>query len=397
MKRVYLFSATFVGMIIVFISCSKNDSVPEGAYAAIKATFGNSIDPENLLNYDQQAIPSYVTKDNTGPNVIINAKATLGRVLFYDKKLSFNNTISCGSCHKQAFAFGDTAVLSSGVENGVTMRHSMRLINTRFADERRFFWNERAESLEAQTTQPIRDHAEMGFSGQIGRPDFSAVLSRLRETDYYQELFSFVYGDMNVSEARIQECLSQFIRSIQSFDSKYDAGRAQVNGENAAFPNFSTLENTGKNLFLTRPVFDASGNRSGGGLGCNSCHRAPEFDIDPGSKNNGIIGIANNTGIDITNTRSPSLRDLTNVSQGGRVNTPMMHTGVFRTLQQVVGHYGNINLAPGNTNLDPKLAPNGVGQRLNLTGPEVNALIAFLQTLGGTSVYTDTKWSDPFK
>ncbi len=74
-----------------------------------------------------------------------------------------------------------------------------------------------------------------------------------------------------------------------------------------------------------------------------------------------------------------------------------MHTGNFTTLQQVIGHYANINLAPGNTNLDPRLAPNGNGQKLNLTAQETNAIIAFLKTLSGSDVYTNKKWSNPFK
>ncbi|MFN5773819.1 MAG: cytochrome-c peroxidase, partial [Flavobacterium sp.] len=61
-----------------------------------------------------------------------------------------------------------------------------------------------------------------------------------------------------------------------------------------------------------------------------------------------------------------------------------------------IGHYGTINLAPGNTNLDPKLRPNGFGQQLNLNQQEVNAVIAFMRTLSGTQVYTDVKWSNPF-
>ena len=189
---------------------------------------------------------------------------------------------------------------------------------------------------------------------------------------------------------------AQFVRSIQSFDSKYDAGRSQVPAENQPFPNFSPQENAGKNLFLAPPVFDATGNRTGGGLGCAGCHRAPEFDIDPNSGNNGIIGNASGTaGLDLGNTRAPSLRDL--VQANGTLNGPMMHTGVIKTLQAAVGHYGSINLAPGNNNLDPRLRPNGFGQQLHLTAQEVNNVIAFLQTLSGTNVYSDKKWSNPFK
>ena len=110
-------------------------------YAAIKAQFANKIDPTNLANYANQSKPAYINKDNTGNNIITDAKATLGRVIFYDKQLSINNTASCGSCHAQKFAFGDTALSSFGVLNGRTGRHSMRLINSRFSNERRFFWD----------------------------------------------------------------------------------------------------------------------------------------------------------------------------------------------------------------------------------------------------------------
>lgn len=385
-----LLIATFV-----FQYCSKNESANLPTYDAIKAAFGTSIDPNNLFNYANQTIPGYIRKDNTGSNPISNAKATLGRVLFYDKNLSVNNSISCGSCHVQAFAFGDTALASNGLLGGLTGRHSMRLVNARFAVESKFFWNERAASLEAQTTQPVQDHAEMGFSGTDGRPAIDSLLRKLSSISYYKELFTFVYGDTIVTEPRMQECLAQFVRSIQSFDAKYDAGRSQVANDNQPFPNFTAQENNGKNLFLTPPVFDASGVRTGGGLGCNGCHNAPEFDIDPNTGNNGIIGVLNGTGIDINNTRAPSLRDLTGID--GNPNTPMMHTGVISTLQAVIGHYGTIHLAPGNTRLDPRLTPNGFGQQLQLTAAEVNAVIAFLKTLSGNKVYTDAKWSNPFK
>ena len=74
----------------------------------------------------------------------------------------------------------------------------------------------------------------------------------------------------------------------------------------------------------------------------------------------------------------------------------MMHTGGIVTLQNAIGHYGTINLAPGNNNLDPRLMPGGFGQQLNLTATEVNAVISFLRTLSGTDVYTNAKWSTPF-
>ena len=403
--------ALFAGIFCI-TGCSKNDAmmlisamkatptsntsaITVDPYAAIKLAFGTNIDPANLENYANQDKPAYILKNNLGNNPITDKNATLGRVLFYDKNLSINNTISCSSCHKQNFAFGDTAVVSAGVEGGLTIRHSMRLINTRFANEAKFFWNERAANLNIQTTMPIVDHLEMGFSGQNGRGNFVTLTSKLSTINYYKELFKFTFGDTVVTENRIQNALTSFVSSIQSFDSKYDIGRAQVNNDNQPFPNFTPAENQGKTLFMTAPVFNAAGLRTTGGLGCNACHNAPEFDIDPNTLNNGIIGIANSAnGFDITNTRAPSLRDLTNAA--GAINTPMMHTGVLRSLRAVINHYNTINLNPRNTNLDQRLRPGGNGQNLNVTEAEIAAIVAFMQTLGGTNVYVNKKWSNPF-
>lgn len=382
---------------MVFNSCSKSDTVAddisENLYPNVATTFSGKIDLNNLANYENQSIPNYISKDNTNGNPITNKGATLGRVLFYDKNLSANNTISCSSCHKQANAFGDDAIASIGI-NGTTTRHSMRLVNSRFAIENKFFWDERASSLENQTTQPIQNHIEMGFSGANGDAGISTLITKLQNIEYYKELFKFTYGSEEITETKIQLALAQFVRSIQSFDSKYDGGRATAINENQNFNNFTAQENQGKNLFLSPPVFDATGNRTAGGVGCAACHAAPEFDIDPNTKNNGIIGVLNGNGIDITNTRSPSLRDLLNTS--GEPNGPMMHTANLAALQNVIGHYGAINLAPGNTNLDPRLTPNGFGQQLHFNAAEINSLIAFMKTLTGKAVYTDPKWSTPF-
>jgi cytochrome c peroxidase len=377
-------------------SCSNNsdDNYEEvTTYPYVEAEFGSSINLQNLANYANQVVPTYITKNNAQGNLITDKGATLGRVLFYDKKLSSNNTISCSSCHIQANAFGDVAEASQGV-NGTTGRHSMRLINVRFANEAKFFWDERAINLETQTSMPIKDHGEMGYSGQNGDQSFSDLIIKLNAVGYYRELFKFAYGTEEITETKIQTALSQFIRSIQSFDSKYDAGRALAPNDGAPFANFTAQENQGKNLFLTPPSFNASGVRTSGGLGCAGCHRAPEFDIDPNTGNNGIIGTIAGTVIDVTNTRAPSLRDL--VKLDGTTNGPMMHTGVITSLQQAIGHYGTINIAPGNNNLDPRLRPGGVGQQLNVTAAEVNAVVAFLRTLSGSDVYTNPKWSNPF-
>jgi len=376
-------------------SCSNNseneyDSIT--TYPFVEAEFGATVDLNNLANYANQEVPSYILKNNSQGNLITDKGATLGRILFYDTNLSSNNTISCASCHKQELAFSDTNVASTGV-NGTTGRHSMRLINSRFATETKFFWDERAINLETQTTMPIKDHGEMGFSGENGDLTFDNLITKLSGIGYYKELFKFVYGTEEITEVKMQSALAQFIRSIQSFDSKYDAGRALAANDGQPFTNFTTQENQGKNLFLTAPVFNSSGVRTNGGLGCGGCHRAPEFDIDPNSLSNGFGGSIAGTP-DFTNTRAPSLRNIVNIQ--GNPNGPMMHTGIITTLQAAIGHYGNMTNNLNNTNLDPRLKPNGLGQQLNLNATEINAVIAFLKTLSGTDVYTNRKWSNPF-
>lgn len=136
----------------------------------------SSLDLSTLFNYENQQTPLFIQKDNTNSNPISDDGATLGRVLFYDKLLSSNNQIACASCHKQEIAFGDDEIQSEGV-NGLTGRHSMRLINSRYSNEEKFFWDERANTLEEQSTMPIQDHAEMGYSGQNGDPSFQDLIN----------------------------------------------------------------------------------------------------------------------------------------------------------------------------------------------------------------------------
>lgn len=391
MKRTK-FKNTFLGLVIIYLSftaCSKTDDSGNEGYIPIT---GVNL-PENYFNYANPNIPSYITKDNTGTNNITNATATLGRVLFYDKNLSDNKKVSCASCHKQSHGFSDSVIQSIGKDGGSTPRHSMRLINSRFSNEVRFFWDKRAISLEDQTTHPIKDHIEMGFGGENGDPTFDDLITRMESTTYYPQLFNNAFGSSNINEEKMQISLAQFVRSIQSFDSKFDNGLNAVGGNNINqdFPNFTAEENQGKRLFLRAPNI--------GGAGCVTCHQAPEFDIDPNTLNNGIIGVAGTTTeIDLTNIRSPSLRDL--VRADGTPNGPFMHDGSLTTLLDVINHYNLIPVNNLNTNLDPRLqGPQGTAgnQSLNLTDDEKNTLVDFLKTLSGTDVYVNEKWSDPFE
>lgn len=372
-----------------------------------------TIDLNNLFNYANQNVPGYITQDNMpSSNQITDEGATLGRVLFYDKNLSTNNTISCGSCHKQEFAFSDTAQFSVGVNN-ITPRHSMRLVNIRFGEDSLFRWDRSASTLEEQMTIPIEKFDEMGYSGSGGSPNFNDLINKLDSLPYYEPLFTAAFGDATITKTRIQNALSQFVRSIQSFDSKYDIGRSQVNSDTVDFPNFTTNENLGKRLFIdsfsvimdTITVVDAitqqtedhlASKRISGGFNCASCHRPPEFDIDPNTLNNGFVrgNPAFGPGNDYSITRTPTLRDM--VNPNGVLNGGMFHFGAATNINLIFAHYDFRQIDSNNINLDQRYLANGLPVWLDITMQERQQINAFLLTLTGSDVYTNPKWSDPF-
>ncbi len=120
--------------------------------------------------------------------------------MFYDVSLSANDTKSCASCHIQANGFSDPERLSEGFEGGETGRNSMGLANARYYDNGRFFWDERANSLEDQVLMPIQDEVEMGLT-------LNELVSKIQSLDYYQPLFSDAFGDTNVTTERISRSL----------------------------------------------------------------------------------------------------------------------------------------------------------------------------------------------
>ena len=153
--------------------------------------------------------------DNTpDSNPVTDAGATLGRVLFYDPRLSANDRVACASCHIQAFGFSDTARLSLGFAGGRTRRHSMGLANARLYRSGRFFWDERAASLEAQVVMPIEDATEMGMP-------LGALATKLAATPYYPPLFRAAFGTPEVTGDRVARALAQFVRALVSSESRF--------------------------------------------------------------------------------------------------------------------------------------------------------------------------------
>lgn len=354
--------------------------------------------PDTPYDYESLDLPTHFTTDAGGPlptsingidntpndNPITNDGATLGRVLFYDKNLSANRTISCGSCHQPEAGFSDPAVLSIGFEGGTTQRHSMTLINARWYQRGRAFWDERAATIEEQVLMPFQDEVEMGLT-------LSELIDRVEEQNYYNDLFINAFGDATVTSERISRALAQFVRSIVSYQSKYDDGRAQVPMNGANFPNFTDQENEGKNLFFqTIP--------NGGGA-CFGCHTTEAFvSANPGPQNNGLDAMSTtDLGAGETFPQNPIFegRFKTSTLRNIELTAPYMHDGRFSTLEEVVEHY-NSGIQPHPT-LSPALADdNGDPVRLNWTESQVEAVVSFLKTLTDNTLASEPKWADPF-
>jgi cytochrome c peroxidase len=357
------------------------------------------IDLADLFNYSDSNIPDFIDSGiDSAPvdNLMDDEIATLGRVLFYDKNLSTNSSVSCASCHKQELAFGVGELQGAGV-NGLTLRKPMRLLNLRILETpfERLFWDARAENLEELATQPIKDHIEMGYSGHADGPDFDDLILQLEGVDYYTELFTFAFGDNAITEERISKALAQFVRSIESYDSKFDAGFEMVGGTpsndniDLDFPNFTPEENSGKMLFTSEAIKDINGTRVGGGVGCFHCHSVPSFTFSSQKGNNGVISEID--GSEVLNiTKAPSLRDVFGPS--GSLNGALFHNGQASTFNELLNHYDEINSEI--PMIDFRLEPNGIP--LNLTSVERLQLEAFVKTLTGSDIYTNEKWSNPF-
>ena len=337
--------------------------------------------PATAFNYAAPVLPAnflvnpVLAEDNMpATNTTTDNGATLGRVLFYDKRLSTNQTVSCASCHQQANGFSDPRQFSVGFNGGLTGRNSMGLSNARWYQRRHFFWDERANTLENQTLQPVQNATEMGMT-------LDALTNRLAAEPFYTNLFAKAFGTPAVNSDRIARALAQFVRSIVSTSSKYDAGLTNN------FANFTTLENQGRQIF-----FGLNGSRAT----CSVCHFTDNFVQTVIIDNNGLefplvdTGIGGVTGIaaELGKFKVPSLRNI-------ELTAPYMHDGRMTNLEQVVEFYNSGVVSNANLSL-PLRGPGGSPLRLNLTATQKSALVAFMKTLTDTNLVTDATLSDPF-
>jgi cytochrome c peroxidase len=305
-----------------------------------------------------------VTDNTPADNPITDAGAALGRVLFYDMRLSANDGLSCAGCHSPFIGFSDTPQRSVGFNGRLTPRHSPALVNARFYGRGRFLWDERAISLEAQVLLPIQDPAEMGLP-------LNDAVAKISATPYYGPLFTAAFGSPAVTDGRVARALAQYVRSLVSTDSRYD--RAFTAG---GTPNFAAVltpqEIEGEQLFRT--------------AGCAACHTTVA-QVSDAPHNNGLDVTAADTGSGRGMFKSPSLRNV-------GVRPRFMHDGRFTTLEQVVDFY-DTGIQP-NPFLHQRLRGPDGPLRLNLTAPQKEALVAFLHTLTDSAFLTAPRFANPF-
>ncbi len=319
-----------VCIVLAIVACSKEDIIIAQLFAGFKKP---THFPE--LSYNISANP--VTQEGF----------ELGRKLFYEPRLSRNNTISCGSCHIQSSAFTQHGHdVSHGIDDRLGRRNSPPIMNLAWMPT--FMWDGGVFDLDLQPIVPITAHEEMDES-------LANVISKLQAHADYPGLFKKAFGTEQVTTANFMKALSQFMIMCVSAESKYDSVMLKLG--NAAF---TAPEEAGYKLVQQK---------------CGSCHEEPLF-TDNSFRNNGIgIGANNDMGrYDVTlnaadryKFKVPSLRNLA-------YTAPYMHDGRFIRLDAVLDQYSdNIQQMP---NLDPLLKSN-----LDLTAAEKQQVLAFLNTL----------------
>ncbi len=299
----------------------------------------------------------------------------LGRYLFYETKLSLDNTVSCASCHIQNNGFADPRVLSPGVGGTLGKRQSMSLVN--LAWEGKFFWDGRSPTLEDQVLHPIQDPLEM-------KETLPAVVGKLQSTSLYPPLFKKAFGTDQVNAARISKALAQFLRTLVSSETKYDK---YLRNEYTPTPE----EALGLRLFFMHP--DPFANPQVRGANCGDCHLQGNLAGSrlgfSGFKNNGLRRSEDESSFDpglfmvTNNPRDKGKMKIPNLRNIG-LTAPYMHDGSIATLEDVVDHYNHPDLFT-RFNVD-SLIRTGFNDRrdrsqLGLTPDEKRALVTFMRNM----------------
>jgi len=298
------------------------------------------------------------TLADTAPpgNALTEARAQLGKRLFFDGRLSRTGLVSCSTCHAQANAFSDPAPVSTGVDGRVGTRNAPALVNLAWGTS--FFWDGRAASLEQQAGKPIENPLEMDAP-------LADVVTRVGADASYARAFAGVYDDGLTTET-LRFALASFVRTLVSGGSAYDRHLA---GDDASFDAAAAR---GERLFLSERA------------ACFHCH-SPGSLTNGGYFNNGSFVAGGDTGRqaltgragDLGKFKVPGLRNVA-------ASAPYMHDGSLATLEDVIAQYDRGGR--GHPSTDPQIRP------LGLTTDEKADLLAFLRSFTDDAFLTDARY-----
>lgn len=344
MRIVYLL------VILFFLSCK-----PDPAH----------ITPPDIVHYDINVPAGLPTMPVPEGNPTTVSGVALGRKLFFDKRLSANNTQSCASCHNQKFFFSDSSNrFSVGIDGISGTRNSMPLFNIGYS--KRLMWDGAATSLENQARLPITNPIEMHES-------MENVVLKLQSDAQYPTLFKNAFGTETITQTLIFMALAQFERTLLSANSKFDQWRRGL-------VSLTPQEERGLQVYLA----EDKGH-------CIHCHTYGSTFTDYDFKNTGLDSIYSDPGYgqvtgkssDFGKFKTPSLRNVA-------LTSPYMHDGRFTTLMQCVEHYNS-----GfhySQNLAPELA---TALKNRMTTQDMEDLVVFLHTLTDTTFLSNTNFSAP--
>lgn len=293
-------------------------------------------------------------------NLYTKEKATLGKTLFFDPRLSSSGQIACASCHDSELGWGDGRRASYGHNRQIGARNAMTLLNVAYAET--LFWDGRAATLEEQVNFPVEDSLEMNFHVDL-------AVKRIAKISGYKDLFAAAYSDPLVTEQRIIGAIATFERTIVSESTRFDRF---IDGDEDILSDQEVL---GLHLFRTKAR-------------CINCHNTGYFS-DNSFHNTGLtyygrsfedLGLYEQTGIkeDVGKFKTAPLREITRTE-------PFMHNGLFPHLAGVINMYNAGMPQPKrkdhqlNDTLFPVTSP--LLKELELTEREQRALEAFLYTL----------------
>jgi cytochrome c peroxidase len=330
------------------------------ALAAVTACGGQDSQPTLLLT-DQQAPAGYpdgpITAVAPVDSPLTEARAQLGRRLFFDRRLSRTGQVACGSCHKQENAFSDPMSVSTGVDGRMGMRNAPALVN--LAWDATFFWDGRAASLEEQVTKPIENPLEMDLALDDALTVVGADASYVRD-------FATAFGIGRPSLETLRQALASFVRTLVSGSSPYDK---HLRGDDTAF---GAAAQRGEALFLSDKA------------ACSHCHPGGPL-TNGGYFNNGTYVAGGDpgrqaiTGLpgDLGKFKVPTLRNVA-------ASAPYMHDGSVATLQDVIEQYARGGR--GDPTTDPQIIP------LSLSEGDKADLLAFLVALTDDHFLTDPRY-----